>query len=264
MPRPASPPARCARAPFAARALGVVTACVVLAGGAPPAAAQQGQTGPTGDLSVVGEVTVGGSFIDFLPPPGRPTGGIIVAPSGSTGTFAALAGTGGTIRDLGPSTAPAGVPVLLPGFVTLAAAPDIRFDLTMLLLGPYAAAACELPPAAGQTCTPAGSPFAFTNHPGGSTLRFDVRGMAVNTATGLSSPFTGIFRAEFPLTPYQPLVRTLAAGGALTTGYSALFTVTAVPEPATLGLLATGLAGGAGIAGVTARRRRRAPREGQY
>jgi MYXO-CTERM domain-containing protein len=71
-------------------------------------------------------------------------------------------------------------------------------------------------------------------------------GNAVNTVTGETSPFTGVFTMQFAGHPYQDIAAGWAAGLPASGSFSA--TITVVPEPGMLGL--------AGAAGLLALRRR--------
>jgi hypothetical protein len=183
---------------------------------------------------------------DFLPPSGPPNGTFTILPP-PTGDFAGLAGTGGSIMDI--STAPGtGQPI----FVTFAANPNIRFNLTSLSPGGFSSAQCGAPPAAGQSCTPQNTIFNFVNTSADSSvLSFIGTGSMERISTGELAPYSVLFSVVFPSLSYQQVLQTFLAGGPGTTAtYSAAFesTVAEVPEPMTMLLLGSGLVGLASLA----------------
>lgn len=229
-----------------------------LAGAAGFAALSLSAAPISGTVNISGSVAVGETFIDFQPPVGPPNGAFVVSNTGNTGSFAGLSNTAGTILDLSDTQEPPGQPFpTLKGFVTFAAAPNISLDLTAIEPGSFSSANCFAAPAAGQTCTPAASgngfasPFDLTNTSATtSTAAITVHGNAVNTATGESTPFIGIFTTQFTV-PYQTLLQEVATGE-VATSYSTTFSATTVPEPMTPILLGSGLIG----LGIIRRRRR--------
>jgi hypothetical protein len=141
----------------------------------------------------------------------------------------------------------------LTGFITFTAGPTIRLDLTEIDPGNLSTAACGMPPAAGQVCTPAAfpggvpNPFDLVNSSATtSSATITFRGNAVNTATGETDTFVGVFTTQFTV-PYQTLLTTISGGGTVSTSYSATITVTpsssTVPEPASFVLFGLGLIG---------------------
>lgn len=231
---------------------------LALAGAAGFAALSLSADPISGTVNISGSVAVGETTIDFQPPAGPPSGTFVVSNTGNTGSFAGLANTTGTILDLNDTLQPPGQTFTpLNGFVTFTAAPNISLNLTGIDPGTYSSADCFTLPAAGQTCTPPStgngfaSPFNLSNTSATtSTAAFTVFGDAVNTATGESNPFIGVFSTQFTV-PYQTLLQEVASGD-IATSYSSTFTATTVPEPMTPILLGSGLVGLAML-----RRRRR-------
>ena len=85
------------------------------------------------------------------------------------------------------------------------------------------------------------STFNLQNLNGGSSsASFSVAGITRNVATGETSPFNGLFTAQFTV-PYQTLLGTVR-GGTITNSYSARFTVTALPEFGSMFIMLGGLA----------------------
>jgi len=201
----------------------------------------------TGTVNLSGSVAVGGTFIDFQPPAGPPDGAFTVSNSGNSGSFSGLNNTAGTIMDLSSTTPGSSI----PGFITFAAAPNIRLDLTSVDPGSFTSTDCFAAPAAGQTCTP-GAPFPqpnpFNLSNGSASLSvasITFHGDVVNTVTGEKSSFIGVFSSQFTV-PYQMLLSEITAGRAISTSYSASITASpspSVPEPATMILLGSGLIG---------------------
>jgi hypothetical protein len=203
----------------------------------------------SGTFNTSGSVAVGATTIDFQPPVGGSNGTFVLSNTGNTGSFASLSNTTGTILDLNEAieTPGAAFPALT-GFITFTAAPDIRLDLTAIQAGTFSSADCFAAPVAGQTCTPPGfggggaNPFNLSNTSATtSSASITVFGNAVNTATGETDPFVGIFSTQFAV-PYQTLL-TDVTSGAVATSYSSTFTATVVPEPASLILLGSGFIG---------------------
>jgi hypothetical protein len=96
---------------------------------------------------------------------------------------------------------------------------------------------CLVAPAPGQTCTPAGSLFTFSNSAlGTSSASWTVSGV---TNDG-QSKFVGIFTAQF-FTPYQTVLNDFLTVGSETNSYSATFIFAPIPEPNPLTLTACGL-----------------------
>jgi len=181
-----------------------------------------------GNLDLCGSLSLsaaGGNYnIDFLPAGGG--NGVSQIGVTSTGSFSLLAGTQTFVKDLNQASQPVGAPILLTNFLTFAALPTLRFDLTMINAGLFASVQCGLAPASGQNCTPTGSQYNFTNvTASSSTVSFTVRGNAVDV-TSTSSQFVGVITAQFADKSLQSVLATIAGGGAVQTSFSASFTIT--------------------------------------
>ena len=208
-----------------------------------------------GVMNTAGDVRVSNTLIDFLPPVGLSTGDFRLTFT-QEGYFVPLANTTGVIKDLSRSTAPAGVSILIPAFMTLNSDPNVRFDLTRIVPGSFPSTDCFAAPAAGQICTPPPdatlgvSPFNLNNTTATSSIvGFTVLGNAVNTITNESTPFIGTFSTQFTDKPFQAVLAIVAQGGSVQASYSANFVM--IPEP---GTAFAGL-GGLLMFGFLARRR---------
>jgi hypothetical protein len=204
---------------------------------------------PIGQFDLIGTVRFDSDELDWSPA-GTGTGSATVVVPVS-GAFAALADTGATVKDLDFDVQTPGLPFSLDDFLTFVAVPTLSLDLTYIELGQFGSAFCSAAPAAGQICTPTGSPFNFVNLPSGSGLSSILSFVVSGTASdGVSDgPFTAVYTAQFVGLPYQSVLATWGAGGSLTRSYSASFEV--VPEPGTLALISAGL----GMLALRGRRR---------
>ena len=159
----------------------------------------------------------------------------------STGSYSGL--TGGTIDNLtGP---PVTGPVSIIDFATFnATIGTINFDLTNIFAGVGTNAACGSN-TVGNVCTPTGSPFTLTQTNTGVTVTLALSGVAyVGTSATGSTPTNGLFTAQVivPGTITSVLSEVGSSTLPLQT-YSATFASTAVPEPATSGLIGAALLG---------------------
>lgn len=138
--------------------------------------------------------------------------------STSTGAYAPLNGSTGTLA-----------PITLGGpianFLSLSALPGAQFTLTSLGPGYFSSAQCGVAPAAGQICSLPGSPFVWVNTPTGSVVSFSASGTVVDTASGASSTFGGVFTATFVDRHYQSILADVASGGTVQASYSASISI---------------------------------------
>lgn len=114
--------------------------------------------------------------------------------------------------------------------------------LTEILPGIFGSAGCSLaPPAAGQTCTPTGSPFNFVNDSSDlATMSWVFDGITDTPDVTWVGNFTSQFN-----TSYQILLGDLVTNGYVDSTFSADMSLTGspttAPEPGTIGLFTTGI-----------------------
>ena len=193
-------------------------------------AAQARAVAIEGTLNITGAVRVTPTSLDFQPPLGSSPGTVTVG-HGSTGVFAAAPpGTQGFILDT-PYMAGAAA-TAQPGFLTLALFPGMAFDLMSLDAGLFKATRCGASrPAAGQTCTPAGTALSLVNTTDHScSVSVSLRGN-FRSVTGEETPYAGVITFQFADRNFQQLLAGFAAGDFPTTTFSASFAPAEQPAP---------------------------------
>jgi hypothetical protein len=208
----------------------------------------------------------------------------VAGPTQQTGSFAGLTSAGGHINSL--SGGPFSGPVSITDFANfVASAGNIQFDLTSIPAG-FGTGACSGSGAnnVGNECTPmfdrsngnamvtscpsghtcVTSPFTLVQGVGSVLVDLTLLGNTYFMPPGPSggvSATTGAFTTQqvvqagtnTALTTITGVLAALNSGGTVSASYSATFTATSVPEPATAFLGLSGLLIAAGLA----RRRRR-------
>jgi hypothetical protein len=217
-----------------------------------------------------GNAQVGATFLNWLcTQPGAPTGGCgttsgNIAVASSTGTFMALNGDFGYIKDISEAGQPIqNVPfATLANFITFVTGanvplPNITLDLTQLPEGTDTQSST----CAGLThCTPTSAAFVNANNPGGvsgfnldynaavnsTTASFTFFGIVHDNVPGDSpstATFAGTFSEPIANTTPQQLLAVISAGGTVTAafGEQGTLTIQTVPEPATTALVLGGV-----------------------
>lgn len=212
----------------------------------------------TGKLNFTGSVRLTADTVDWTP---LGTGeGVILTVGPGTDYFADIFNPGvfppyhADSADLVGQSLP--LPNFLTGFEESPEIPSTYDDLSFTLTQMVAptAPACTGSEGPNQACS-VGLFTLFQTAGGNVDVTFDVRGFFVNLTygdDGSQNTSGGIYTAQLPQTTTQQIVNTFGAGSGIDASYSATYTATAIPEPATL------LTFGAGTLLIGALRRRRA------
>ena len=204
-----------------------------------------GAAAVTGVSNIAGSVRVTNDSILFNPVFTNTNGGL------ETESFAGL--TGGSIGTLtgGPKTGE----VNMPGFIHFdeGVAVPITFDLTYIAPGVGSAADCGSS-ATGAKCTTPGSPFTLlqlSSNTVVASLQLNGEAYTDPKSSGYSYA-TGIFSTQFVVPGTIPdILAQLQTTGGIDSTYSASFSTSPVPEPASMLMMGLGLVG----AGLVARKK---------
>src|SRR5947209_7460888 len=182
-----------------------------------------------GTFNIAGTITVSPTAISWTLDSAPFTPNKATIAGGATGNLTSVQGTLASISNLDLSTEPVGSLFPPQQFIRFDAAPAFpTLDVNFIFPGLFTPAQCTtLPPAVGQTCTPAGSLFSLTNIPPGppvgpqSTASFVFTGV---TSDGLSN-WQANFTSSFPV-PYQTVLAALAANGSVSQTFAGTFVIT--------------------------------------
>lgn len=215
---------------------------------------------PMGNLNIAnctgGGVTVSSTAITFTPAGTVSGTGCIATGIGTPTTNVTYTGGGplgvgvlGNIKNL-----TAGPPVLVDLFMTFAGNPNLDFQLTGL--GPGVGNTVCTGLSIGQSCSVfAGSPFILTAVSGGTSVTLTAFGLVLDTTgtAGWSGGFTTQITGQTPdqidvtICGAEGTTALTCEGGSIASTHSAQFTLTTIPEPASLSML---LLGGFALLGI--------------
>lgn len=129
-------------------------------------------------------------------------------------------------------------------FMNFAAASGVTtaLQINTIVPGNKGAAGCGLPAGPNQQCTPPGSLFNFENNALGQATATWIFTGVTSGNPGSQSNWIGNFTAQFGI-PFQTVLANLGTAGFVSNTYSAIITLSVVPEPGSLLLIGTGLIG---------------------
>jgi len=158
----------------------------------------------------------------------------------STASFAGLVGDTVTVADLNSTSEPVGTAVSVPFIAFNAPGPTgWTITLTELVAGTGGTAGCGST-VAGTTCTPSGSPFNLLNEAGNQVLIGFVFFGTLSDGLGDTSTVSGTFSNTLSGTNIPGILAALEGGNAVVDSATGSLTVSAVPEPNSIVLMALG------------------------